>query len=119
MAMADALGEGSFGSLPYDFGRLVEGMATGHVRPATMEEVIAAVATARDRGDRVTIRAGAHSFGGQAVPDRSRVLDVTRLDAVRVEDATALCGPAPPCVRSSTLRFPMDSSPLRSPTSST
>jgi FAD/FMN-containing dehydrogenase len=93
MAVADALGEGSFGSLTYDFGRLVEGVATGYVCPATMEEVVAAVAGARDSGERVTIRASAHSFGGQAVPDRSQVLDVTRLDAVRVEDATALCGP--------------------------
>jgi cytokinin dehydrogenase len=93
MAVADALGEGLFGSVTSDFGRLVEGMATGQVRPATTEEVVAAVAAARDSGEPVTIRASAHSFGGQAVPDRSRVFDVTRLDAVRVEDATALCGP--------------------------
>lgn len=67
MAVADALGEGPFGSLISDFGRLVEGMATGQVRPATTEEVVAAVATARDSEERVTIRASAHSFGGQAV----------------------------------------------------
>jgi FAD/FMN-containing dehydrogenase len=78
MAVADALGESPSGSPTYDFGRLVEGMATGQVRPATIEEVVAAVATAWDSGERLTIRASAHSFGGQAVPDRSRILDLTR-----------------------------------------
>jgi cytokinin dehydrogenase len=119
MAMADALGKGPFGSLTCDFGRLVEGMATGHVRPATMEEVVAAVATARDSGERVTIRASAHSFGGQAVPDRSRVLDVTRLDAVRVEDATALCGPGATLRHVVGATLPHGLLPPRSPTSST
>jgi FAD/FMN-containing dehydrogenase len=93
--MPDALGEERFGSLTSDFGGLVEGRSSGHVRPVTVEEVVAEVASARDSGDRVTIRAGAHSFGGQAVPDGSRVLDVTGLDSVRVDvDAgTAVCGP--------------------------
>lgn len=93
--MADAFGEAAPESLTHDFGRLVEGTATGRVRPTAVEEVIDAVATARDTGERITIRASAHSFGGQAVPDRSRVLDVTGLDEVRVDvDArTAVCGP--------------------------
>ena len=101
--------EGPFGSLISDFGRLVEGMATGQVRPATMEEVVAAVATARDSEDGSRFVPAHIASAAKPFPDRSRVLDVTRLDAVRVEDATALCGPAPPCARSSTLRFPTDS----------
>ena len=91
---ADALGEGPFGSLISDFGRLVEGMATGQVRPATMEEVVAAVATARDSEDGSRFVPAHIASAAKPFPDRSRVLDVTRLDAVRVEDATALCGPA-------------------------
>jgi cytokinin dehydrogenase len=93
MAMVDSFGEGPFGSVSSDFGRLVEGRFTSQVRPVTIQEVVAEVAAARDRGERVTIRARAHSFGGQAVPDRSRILDVTGLDSVRVEAATAVCGP--------------------------
>lgn len=90
--MADVL-KGPLDSLERDFGRLVEGSATGHVQPTTVEAVVAAVESARRNRERVTIRASAHSFGGQAVPHRSAVLDVTRLDSVRVEGATAVCGP--------------------------
>ena len=92
VAMADAP-EGPPDSLEGDFGRLVEGHATGHVRPTSVEEVVAAVASARRTGGRLTIRANAHSFGGQAVPHRSEVLDLTGLDSVWVEGATAVCGP--------------------------
>lgn len=58
-------------------------------------DVIAAVALARQRGWKVGIRSGGHSWAGNHVRDGGLLLDVSRLDSVEIdaEAGTAVVGP--------------------------
>ena len=65
------------------------------VRAATVDDVVAAVRYAADRGLRVGIRSGGHSWSANHVRDGGLLLDVSRLDSTAVDVAarTAVVGP--------------------------
>lgn len=58
-------------------------------------DLIAAVTLARERGWKIGVRSGGHSWAGNHVRDGGLLLDVSRLDAVEVdrEARTAVVGP--------------------------
>lgn len=57
------------------------------VRAASVDDVVAAVRTARELDLEIGIRGGGHSVLGQAVPDDGLMLDLTPFGAVRVDAA--------------------------------
>jgi FAD/FMN-containing dehydrogenase len=65
------------------------------VQAETVDDVVHAVRLAADRGMRVGIRSGGHSWAGNHVRDGGMLLDVSRLDDLEVDrDAmTAVVGP--------------------------
>ena len=65
------------------------------VRAATVDDVVAAVRYAADRGLRVGIRSGGHSWSANHVRDGGLLLDVSRVDSTAVDVAarTAVVGP--------------------------
>jgi FAD/FMN-containing dehydrogenase len=56
-------------------------------RPTSNEEVAAAIAFARARGLALSVRGGGHGYAGKAVVEDGVVIDLSRLDGVRVEPA--------------------------------
>lgn len=65
------------------------------VRPATADDVPAALAHARTHGLRVSVRAGGHNRSGTALQDGALLLDLSRLDECTVDPvtSTATVGP--------------------------
>jgi FAD/FMN-containing dehydrogenase len=68
------------------------------LRAETEGDVVAAVRMARDRGLRLGVRSGGHSWAGNHVRDGGLLLDVSRLRAVEVDASarTAVAGPGCP-----------------------
>src|SRR5829696_2546441 len=54
-------------------------------RPTSNEAVAAAIAFARAQGLDLSVRGGGHGYAGKAVVDGGVVLDLSRLDGVRVD----------------------------------
>jgi cytokinin dehydrogenase len=83
------------GRVAHDFGNLARGEPLGVVQPASEDEVLALVREACSSGERLTVRGVGHSFGGQSLPARSVVLDMSRLNGVEPIDgdrAVIRCG---------------------------
>ena len=55
------------------------------VQATTVEDVVAAVRYAADRGLRVGVRSGGHSWSANHVRDGGLLLDVSRLDSTRLD----------------------------------
>src|SRR4051794_17647942 len=55
------------------------------VRPTSNEDVVRTLAFARARGMDLTIRGGGHSGAGNAVAEGALMIDLSRLDGVRVD----------------------------------
>ncbi len=62
-----------------DFGRIVRGEPAGVARPRSEQEVAGLVRAAGAAGGRLTVRGAGHSFGGQSLPARSVVADMSGL----------------------------------------
>jgi len=73
---------GALGRVACDFGRVVRGEPAGVVRPRSGQEVAALVRDAGSAGGRLTVRGAGHSFGGQSLPARSVVVDMSGLGGV-------------------------------------
>lgn len=58
------------------------------VQPTSADEVAAALAFARSQGADLTVRGGGHSFAGNAVADGAIMIDLSRLDGVRIDPET-------------------------------
>ncbi|NYJ06662.1 FAD-binding oxidoreductase [Petropleomorpha daqingensis] len=58
------------------------------VRPTTAEEVARAVLAARSAGMDLTVRGGGHSGAGNAVAEGAVMIDLSRMNEVRVDPAT-------------------------------
>ena len=76
----------------YDAARSVwNGMVDHHpaliFRCASIDNVVAAIRTARERDLEVGVRCGGHNIAGLAVPHGGLMIDLTRLDAVTVDPA--------------------------------
>jgi FAD/FMN-containing dehydrogenase len=56
-------------------------------RPTSNEDVAAAIALARAQGLELSVRGGGHGYAGKAVVDDGMVIDLSRLDGVRVDPA--------------------------------
>lgn len=74
----------------YDEARTVwNGMVDRHpqliVQAASVRDVVTAVRTARDRDLEIGVRCGGHSSAGHAVPHDGLMIDLTRLNKVRVD----------------------------------
>src|SRR6266581_8509208 len=67
-----------------DFGHVVRGEPAGVVRPRSEQEVAALVRDACAAGGRLTVRGAGHSFGGQSLPARSVVVDMSGLTGVEL-----------------------------------
>lgn len=78
-----------------DWGGIVFGRPAAVVRPHSADDVAAAVGYASTYGLSLTPRATGASSGGQAVGDRTLVVDLTGMDdvAVDAEARTLTCGP--------------------------
>lgn len=65
------------------------------VQAASERDLLEAVALARERGWKVGVRSGGHSWAGNHVRDGGLLLDVSRLDSLEVdaEGMTAVVGP--------------------------
>ena len=55
------------------------------VRASRVDDVVAALAFARDADLEITVRGGGHSFSGQSVADGALMIDLRRLCAVNVD----------------------------------
>lgn len=78
------------GSLGYDAARSVWNGMIDHrpaliVRCASVDDVVTAIRTARDRGLEIGVRCGGHNIAGLAVPHGGLMIDLTGLDAVTVD----------------------------------
>jgi cytokinin dehydrogenase len=69
-----------------DFGHVVRGEPVGVVQPRSAREVAALVRDAGSAGERLTVRGAGHSFGGQSLPARAVVVDMSGLKAVESVD---------------------------------
>jgi FAD/FMN-containing dehydrogenase len=58
------------------------------VRPTSNEDVAAAIAFARAQGLELSVRGGGHGYAGKAVVENGLVIDLSRLDDVRVDPAS-------------------------------
>jgi len=58
------------------------------VRPTTTPEVAAAIAWCRETGTDVTVRGGGHSVAGSCVLDSAVMIDLSRMNDVRVDPGT-------------------------------
>jgi FAD/FMN-containing dehydrogenase len=67
----------SIESASEDFGHVMRSTPLRVVAPASVDEVVSAVADAAAHGTRLTVRGLGHSCGGQALADRSAVLDTS------------------------------------------
>ena len=56
-------------------------------RPRSTEDVAAAIAFARAEGLELSVRGGGHGYAGKAVVPDGVVIDLSRLDSVRVDPA--------------------------------
>jgi cytokinin dehydrogenase len=65
-----------------DFGHVVRGEPVGVAQPRSEQEVATLVRDACAAGGRLTVRGAGHSFGGQSLPARSGVVDMSRLKGV-------------------------------------
>jgi len=76
-------------------GRTAERYPDLVVQAEDERDLIAAVSLARERGWKIGVRSGGHSWAGNHVRDGGLLLDVSRLDAVEVdrEAKTAVVGP--------------------------
>jgi FAD/FMN-containing dehydrogenase len=54
-------------------------------RPTSNEDVAATIAFARTRGLNLSVRGGGHGYAGKAVVENGVVIDLSRLDSVRVD----------------------------------
>jgi cytokinin dehydrogenase len=70
----------------HDFGHIVRGEPVGVVRPRSEQEVAAVVRDACSAGERLTVRGAGHSFGGQSLPARAVVADMSELRGVESID---------------------------------
>src|SRR6266702_2049515 len=70
----------------HDFGQVVRGEPVGVVQPRSAREVAALVRDAGSAGERLTVRGAGHSFGGQSLPARSVVVDMSGLRGVESVD---------------------------------
>jgi len=57
------------------------------VQPATADEVAAVLRFARDNDAAVTVRGGGHGFSGKLVADGAIMIDLSRMNSVRVDAA--------------------------------
>jgi FAD/FMN-containing dehydrogenase len=57
------------------------------VRPTSAEDVARAIRSVRERGADLTVRGGGHSGAGNAVAEGAVMLDLSKMDAVRVDPA--------------------------------
>jgi FAD/FMN-containing dehydrogenase len=57
-------------------------------RPTSNDDVAAAIAFARTHGLDLSVRGGGHGYAGKAVVDQGLVIDLSRLDDVRVDPAS-------------------------------
>lgn len=73
----------------HDFGHVVRSEPVGVVQPRSEQEVAALVRDAGSAGERLTVRGAGHSFGGQSLPARSVVVDMSPDDVVFEQDAVA------------------------------
>jgi FAD/FMN-containing dehydrogenase len=81
------------GASGYDSARSVWNSMIDHrpaliARCASVNDVITAIHTARDRDLEIGVRCGGHNVAGLAVPDRGLMIDLTRLAAVTVDPVT-------------------------------
>lgn len=81
MAESDALER-----VAHDFGHVVRGEPAGVVQPRSEQEVAALVRDAGCAGERLTVRGAGHSFGGQCLPARAVVVDMSGLKGVEPVD---------------------------------
>ncbi|MGY1661314.1 FAD-binding oxidoreductase [Geodermatophilus sp. SYSU D00705] len=58
------------------------------VRPGSAEDVAATIALARETGTDVTVRGGGHSAAGSCVEERAVMIDLSRMNHVRVDPET-------------------------------
>jgi cytokinin dehydrogenase len=78
----------SIESASEDFGHVMRSAPLRVVAPASVDEVVSVVADAAAHGARLTVRGLGHSCGGQALADRSAVLDTSQLSRVGDVDMT-------------------------------
>ena len=66
----------------------------GIARCATAQDVVAAIAFARDQGLEISVRGGGHNFGGAAVCEGGLMIDLSGMRQVTVDPAArgAVCG---------------------------
>jgi FAD/FMN-containing dehydrogenase len=81
------------GSPGYDSARSVWNAMVDHrpkliVQCASVQDVVTAVRTARERDLEIGVRCGGHNIAGLAVPDGGLMIDLTRLGRVTVDPVT-------------------------------
>ncbi len=54
-------------------------------RPTSIDDVAAAIAFARAQGSELSVRGGGHGYAGKAIAENGVVIDLSRLDGVRVD----------------------------------
>ncbi|WP_243058465.1 FAD-binding oxidoreductase [Nocardioides sp. SR21] len=75
--------------------RLPDRQPAAVVRPETEADVVAAVRLARDRGWRVTVRSGGHSWAQWSVRDDALVIDLGGLQEMAYDEATGIVTASP------------------------
>jgi len=75
--------------------RLPERQPAAVVRPETEADVVAAVRLARDRGWKVAVRSGGHSWAQWSVRDDALVIDLGGLHEMEYDDATGIVTASP------------------------
>jgi FAD/FMN-containing dehydrogenase len=78
------------GSSSYDAARSVWNGMIDHrpaliVRPSSVDDVVTAIRTARERDLEIGVRCGGHNIAGLAVPDGGLMIDLTGLDAITID----------------------------------
>jgi FAD/FMN-containing dehydrogenase len=79
-------------SVATDFGHLVRRVPGAVVRPGSVNDVVAVVGWAAERGVPFIARGAGHSMGGQAQLEGGIVVDLTTLRQVHSVDAHRLSG---------------------------
>src|SRR5262245_2803249 len=63
----------------------------------SVDDVVAGIGLARERGWKVGVRAGGHSWAGNHLRDGGLLLDLSRLDSVEVDAGGGLAVVGPGC----------------------